>query len=629
MKTILSGVKTWTRGEIRKSTADWGQNDPNADNYVKNRTHWEEDVEISVIPKQQTTVFYPYVPFEDDVGFDPEEGVTYIVTFNGTRYELTAWHSEEYDQNFIGNRLYLDGVDDGSNIPFAFDGYVINAPHGVYTISISTLVDGIETEVIEEQTLYSVWTWDFGDVPLELGNVYSVNFDGNIYEFTATEYHYDPSIVAIGDVTQYPFEIIYADEYLILASTATGIHDISLFNVTSGAQTLTKSCIGYCPFYDNIDNFNLEAGQTYTVVWDDEVYSCTAKNIGEDGACIGNLIYAYVDGWDVPVKNTNEPFLIATDGNFSGIYLDSKESHTVYVFTTKTVVHKLDSKYLNLPENLATTDNIEEVWAYADGKMNKSNPQGTGSFSMNRRPQTAIGAYSHAEGYNATANGYCSHAEGQESKASGYCSHAAGYNTTASGDYSHTEGYSTKASGNFSHAEGYETTASNKYSHAEGNYTTASGEYSHAEGYHTNASGDFSHAEGQSAYAEGYASHAEGQGTKAKGKYSHAEGHGTIASSECSHVQGNFNVEDTNNQYAHIVGNGTYYNPANIHTLDWSGNAWFAGNIYIGGTGQDDTAAIKVAVVPFPVETDEGKFLRVVNGVPTWVSIPNAEEATF
>lgn len=30
-----------------------------------------------------------------------------------------------------------------------------------------------------------------------------------------------------------------------------------------------------------------------------------------------------------------------------------------------------------------------------------------------------------------------------------------------------------------------------------------------------------------------------------------------------------------------------------------------------------------------PAQNDNGKFLRVVNGSPTWVDIPNAEEAAF
>ena len=37
--------------------------------------------------------------------------------------------------------------------------------------------------------------------------------------------------------------------------------------------------------------------------------------------------------------------------------------------------------------------------------------------------------------------------------------------------------------------------------------------------------------------------------------------------------------------YAHIVGNGTAEDArSNAHTLDWSGNAWFAGKVSAGTT---------------------------------------------
>ena len=62
------------------------------------------------------------------------------------------------------------------------------------------------------------------------------------------------------------------------------------------------------------------------------------------------------------------------------------------------------------------------------------------------------------------------------------------------------------------------------------------------------------------------------------GDYSVAEGMSTIASSEYQHVQGKYNIEDSSNTYAHIVGNGTAITArSNAHTLDWSGNAWYAG----------------------------------------------------
>ena len=157
------------------------------------------------------------------------------------------------------------------------------------------------------------------------------------------------------------------------------------------------------------------------------------------------------------------------------------------------------------------------------------------------------------------------------------------------GEYAQAFGYNTTASGDYSHAECFYTTAQSSCSHAEGNRTIASGDCSHAEGWKTIASGENSHAEGWETTAQSSCSHAEGRVTIASGDYSHAEGYYTIASGEDQHVQGKWNIADTTN--AHIVGNGKYNNRSNAHTLDWSGNAWFAGDIYTGstsGTNKDD-----------------------------------------
>ena len=196
----------------------------------------------------------------------------------------------------------------------------------------------------------------------------------------------------------------------------------------------------------------------------------------------------------------------------------------------------------------------------------------------------ASGNYSHAENANTTASGIQSHAEGNGSKATGDNSHAEGVGTTASGNCSHAEGRSTEAKGEYSHAEGYQTKAGYR-AHAEGGSTTASGHYSHAEGSGTTASGNYSHAENANTTASGIQSHAEGNGCKAIGDNSHTEGIGTIARSAASHVQGKWNEEDTENKYAHILGNGTNTVRSNAHTVDWEGNASFAG--FISSQGED------------------------------------------
>lgn len=124
------------------------------------------------------------------------------------------------------------------------------------------------------------------------------------------------------------------------------------------------------------------------------------------------------------------------------------------------------------------------------------------------------------------------------------------------------------------------------------------GEYAQAFGENTIASGIHSHAEGSGATASSTNSHAEGNITTASGDCSHAEGLYTIASGENQHVQGKYNISDTTS--AHIVGNGTERNTrSNAHTLDWQGNAWFAGDVYTGstsGTNKDD-GSIKLPVV--------------------------------
>ena len=162
----------------------------------------------------------------------------------------------------------------------------------------------------------------------------------------------------------------------------------------------------------------------------------------------------------------------------------------------------------------------------------------------------------------------------------------------ASGQYSHAEGAITTASGSCAHAEGSGTVASRDFSHAEGYGAEATAHASHAEGSNTNAKGSDSHAEGFYSIAEGMGSHAEGHGTHSLGHYSHAEGRYTYAGSETQHVQGKYNIKDDDSTYAHIVGNGTSDGVrSNAHTLDWDGNAWFAGDVYVGstsGTNKDE-----------------------------------------
>ena len=202
---------------------------------------------------------------------------------------------------------------------------------------------------------------------------------------------------------------------------------------------------------------------------------------------------------------------------------------------------------------------------------------GTNSEKFNDDNNNASGNYSHAEGQNTQASGTAAHAEGYKTEASSY-SHSEGYLTNAMGSGSHCEGYNDSSSvnnmmaqGQGSHCEGYTTIVAKRASHAG----------SHMEGYSDNSDGvTQQYAQGNGSHCEGWNTYCDNGTTAA----AHTEGRGTAAGSAYQHIEGKYNIIDTESIYQHIVGNGTEnIRRHNSHTLDWQGNAVFAGTVSNSG----------------------------------------------
>ena len=133
--------------------------------------------------------------------------------------------------------------------------------------------------------------------------------------------------------------------------------------------------------------------------------------------------------------------------------------------------------------------------------------------------------------------------------------------------------------------------ATNEGAVALGASNTASGPYASAIGRNNVASG-------HSSTARGYGNSATAAGSVAVGIYSEATarcaaavGYGTNANGGNSFVAGRYNIIDTSEaaettgerEFAVIVGNGTdANNRSNAMTMDWDGNAVFAGKATVG-----------------------------------------------
>ena len=159
MLTTREVIKTFYNAlihKLKKYRGNWDQNDPTADDYIKNRpfytyTDEEKDVELATIKdnfSEETGWDQPLNSYliENIGSFTIVPNNKYIVIYDGIRYELTAYVEKSYYNIIVGNEALVGelGVDNG--IPFAVgvyenestEAYAVVQVAGTHTISILT-----------------------------------------------------------------------------------------------------------------------------------------------------------------------------------------------------------------------------------------------------------------------------------------------------------------------------------------------------------------------------------------------------------------------------------------------------------------------------------------------------------
>lgn len=359
------------------------------------------------------------------------------------------------------------------------------------------------------------------------------------------------------------------------------------------------------------DGLLLDENKTYTVICNGETYTLQPVLFMENLWFMGD--YSAIN----MTESTGEPFLIISDPNMMmglGVpaaiaNVSDNETLTITLLGDYSFIKKIDEKFLPV-----------SPIAFGEG-MNSAI---VGGVSNN----IASGIYSYASGIENKALGTASHAEGGGSVAEGVSAFALGYEVHGIGDYSFATGTNTAALGESSHSEGASdarpfvlnlrvpgsknvgTVTSwnddlcigaacifNNHSR----YITALDEANLTITFNDDFGPGGANGEIEfyvSATAVGDYSHVEGFQSRALGISSHAEGTDTIAFGENQHVQGKFNIAD--DKSAVIVGNGANVeNRSNAHILDFDGNAWFAGDVYVGSTSgtNKDEGSLKLATM--------------------------------
>lgn len=317
----------------------------------------------------------------------------------------------------------------------------------------------------------------------------------------------------------------------------------------------------------------------YTVVFDGIEYEATLYD-EEGGAFIGINYYYPSDNRDnLPfglwfsqfASKDNELYglsqlaaICATDDSLIG-------EHTISIYAEGLKINKIDEKYLpnsvlDIPELKDEITSLKETVEVLPSKMDKENPTGSGAFSLNRNLNSLSGNFSQSMGYNNIAS--------RKSQ-------------TAIGEYNIGEG-------------GYEVVIT-KYDSStpiqlNGNGVYASGKYTFDKN-----TGLFT------IESPSYFNTTKITSSNLRGKYFMNTRRGSKMYFFINYSNSTYNTttyelkidsyteykssEPLNNirgEYVHIIGNGqSDEERSNAHTVDWDGNANYAGDVYVGNANEN------------------------------------------
>lgn len=238
------------------------------------------------------------------------EGESYTVVYNGVEYTCIAWANDAQNLIGLGNTILLDDVDTGH--PF---------------VAITDL---------EGDSFFAL-----GFI-VENGSVTGFNTTG----FTIQIYQGSKPGVAAGSVVL-P-EIAKGDKVEILAE-----HEADFVNYDSH----------YVGHFEPTFALDIVAGESYTVVWDSDEFSCVAADAGAitgDATLEGIIVLGNLDMAGIG-EDTGEPFLLA-------LYSENEQYYMVEIHTTSSdSTHEIAIyKCSDSPDEGKVLGVVDGAWAMMD-----------------------------------------------------------------------------------------------------------------------------------------------------------------------------------------------------------------------------------------------------------------------
>lgn len=326
--------------------ADWNQNNANASDYVKNRTHWVEQSLGLLLEEQSVTANdYDNTAILDDQMQDCRitNGDKVVVTVNGIVYECTAWQGWDVNTTFAGDsRLLMEEGMQSLNpvdVPFLINHYYeagdpFWGTEETVEWRITFTSPGNHTLKIEIPTGEVTYhTLDERFIPDTIARKSEVGGGGGVTSWN--------------DLEDRPIS-----EDVLLEETEAN----SYTHATLGKVWLVYNAI------------ELEVGKTYTIVYNGASYDCVCQSAPSgfsddpNAVAMGNF---YVAGG----ANTGEPFAMLVSKELARIdIIDLTGASSVTVGIHAKGVYTLDKSLLPYG-----TPKIYNVYIYADWNEMEAN----------------------------------------------------------------------------------------------------------------------------------------------------------------------------------------------------------------------------------------------------------------
>lgn len=375
MLTIREIIKTLYNAllqRLKKHRGNWEQNDPTADDYIKNRPFYTDETKTETVVKTKTFTATSSHWWGSPFAFIPVVGETYKVTFDDKEYICRAY-LDEYNDKCIGNLAVAgDGTKDTGEpfYYFWYDSYEYGLcvrDQGKHTITIEKIdVTKIDERYLPGNLVRQESINELYDYANELGNAVwnRVSYAQSQNLSTAQKQTARTNIgaVAIDDLATVANSGDYND--LENRPCYLEVEMTPYLGVTN--KTISMSYSNGLARYGRILSNPAAmpvSGTTYRIIYNGIEYDIISSNPGPN--LLGNKSL-----YNTSYENTGEPFAVLCDTANLWLYhtgTATSATISIYTITSKNVKQLSDEL---IPDTIARVSELPQSdWNQNDSKQ--------------------------------------------------------------------------------------------------------------------------------------------------------------------------------------------------------------------------------------------------------------------